>query len=278
MDSESALQKIIADAERGNMVFPTHADLALRVKRMLDDPDCAAEPLSKLIAAEPLLAARVVAIANSVVYNRSGRSSADLRSAVSRLGFNTLRTLATSVVVGQMANMVQAPAHRVLSIRLWEHTAHVAALSRVIASRVTHQDPEEAFFAGIIHEIGGFYLIAGAAAFPGLLESELSAWVGEQEAQLGRCVLRALKIPESVLAAMEVLWSGYLAMPAESLGDTLLLADQLAPVESPLAELSGMGRKGMAVDIDQQVDGEVLSAILADSAEEVASLIAALKG
>jgi len=278
MDVENALRTIIADAERGSMVFPTHADLALRVKRMLDDPDCAIEPLSKLIAAEPLLAARVVAIANSVVYNRSGRSSADLRSAVSRLGFNTLRTLATSVVVGQMANMVQAPEHRVLSIRLWEHTAHVAALSRVIACRVTHQDPEEAFFAGIIHEIGSFYLIARAAAFPGLLESELSAWVGEQEAQLGRCVLRALKIPESVVVAMEVLWSGYLAMPAESLGDTLLLADQLAPVESPLAELSGMGRKGMAVDIDQQVDGEVLSAILADSAEEVASLIAALKG
>jgi len=278
MDVESVLQTIIADAESGSLVFPTHADLALRVKRMLDDPDCAVEPLSKLIAAEPLLAARVVAIANSVVYNRSGRSSADLRSAVSRLGFNTLRTLAAAVVVGQMANMVQAPAHRVLAARLWEHTAHVAALSRVIACRVTHQDPEAAFFAGIIHEIGGFYLIARASAFPGLLESDLAAWVGEQEAQLGRRVLRALDIPESVLAAMEILWSGYLAMPAESLGDTLLLADQLAPIESPLAELSGMGRKGMVVDIEQQVDGEELSAILADSAEEVASLIAALKG
>jgi len=278
MDIDSALQTIIADAERGSMVFPTHADLALRVKRMLDDPDCAVEPLSKLIAAEPLLAARVVAIANSVVYNRSGRSSADLRSAVSRLGFNTLRTLASAVVVGQMANMVQAPAHRVLAARLWEHTAHVAALSRVIASRVTHLDPEVAFFAGIIHEIGGFYLIARAAAFPGLLDGDLAPWVGEREAQVGRCVLRALNVPEGVLAAMEILWSGYLAMPAESLGDTLLLADHLAPVESPLAELSGLGCAGMAVDIEQQVDGEALSAILADSAEEVASLIAALKG
>lgn len=278
MDVEGALQTIIADAERGSMVFPTHAELALRVKRMLDDPDCAVEPLSKLIAAEPLLAARIVAIANSVVYNRSGRSSADLRSAVSRLGFNTLRTLATSVVVGQMANMVQAPAHRGLSTRLWEHTAHVAALSRVIASRVTHQDPEVAFFAGIIHEIGGFYLIARAATFPGLLESDLAAWVGEREAQLGRCVLRALDVPGAIQDAMESLWGGYLALPTESLGDTLLLADQLAPIESPLAELSGMGRKGMAVDIEQQVDGEELSAILADSAEEVASLIAALEG
>lgn len=278
MDVEGALQTITAEAERGNMIFPTHAEIALRVRRLLDDPDCSIEQLSKLISAEPLLAARVVAIANSVAYNLSGRTSTDLRSAISRLGFNTLRTLATAVVVGQMAGMAQTPEHRALAARLWEHTAHVAALARVIARRVTHQDPEAAFFAGIIHEVGGFYLIARAAAFPGLLDSDLEAWVGEREAQVGRCVLRALEVPDSILEATETLWGGYLAMPAESLGDTLLLADRLTPVESPLAELSGMSREGMAVDIDQQVDGEELSAILADSAEEVASLIAALKG
>lgn len=278
MDVEGALQTITTDAERGNMVFPTHAEIALRVRRLLDDPDCSIEQLSKLISAEPLLAARVVAIANSVAYNLSGRTTTDLRNAISRLGFNTLRTLATAVVVGQMASMAQTPEHRALAARLWEHTAHVAALARVIARRVTHRDPEAAFFAGIVHEVGGFYLIARAAAFPGLLESDLEAWVGEREAQVGRCVLKALEVPDTVLEAMETLWGGYLAMPAETLGDTLLLADRLTPVESPLAELSGLGCKGMAVDIDQQVDGEELSAILADSAEEVASLISALKG
>lgn len=278
MDVEGALQTITTDAERGNMVFPTHAEIALRVRRLIDDPDCSIEQLSKLISAEPLLAARVVAIANSVAYNLSGRTSTDLRSAIARLGFNTLRTLATAIVVGQMASMAQTPAHRALAARLWEHTAHVAALARVIARRVTHQDPEAAFFAGIVHEVGGFYLIARAGAFPGLLESDLEAWVGEREAQVGRCVLKALEVPEMVQEAAETLWGGFLAMPAESLGDTLLLADRLTPIESPLAELSGLGRKGMAVDIDQQVEGEELSTILADSAEEVASLIAALKG
>lgn len=278
MDVERALQTIVADAEHGNMVFPTHAELALSVKRLLDDPECAIEPLTRLIAAEPLLASRVVAMANSVVYNRSGRHSADLRGAVSRLGFNTLRTLAMAIVVSQMSNMVRDPAHRALAARLWEHSVHVAALARVIASRVTRQDPETAFFAGVVHEIGGFYLIARAAAFPGLLESDLAAWVGEREAQVGRFVLRALDVPENVLNALEILWSGYLAMPAASLGDTLLLADYLAPIESPLAELSGMGRRGMVADIEQQVDGAALSAILADSADEVAALIAALKG
>jgi len=66
-------------------------------------------------------------------------------------------------------------------------------------------------------------------------------------------------------------------MPATSLGDTLLLADQLSPIESPLTRLAGMSRKGMAADIDLLVDDEMLSSILADSAEEVDSLSAALK-
>lgn len=277
MDVQAALDSIAADAARGDIVFPTHTDIALRVQRLLDDPDCSIDQLSKLISAEPILSARVVSIANSVAYNPSGRAMSDVRSAVSRLGFKTLRTLATALVVRQMQGMAQSPEHRALAGRLWEHTAHVAALSRVIAKRVTKQDPEAAFFAGIVHEVGGFYLISRASVFPGLLESDLESWYGEGEAQVGRSVLHALGVPANILEALETLWDGYLAMPAESLGDTLLLADQLSPVESPLTNLAGMSRKGMPADIDLLVDDEMMSSILADSAEEVDSLIAALK-
>lgn len=276
MNVQAALEKISAEAARGGVVFPSRTEIALRVQRALDDPDCSIDQLSKLISAEPFLSARVVSMANSAAYNPSGRSMSDVRSAVSRLGFNTLRTLATAVIVRQMQGAAQSPAHRALATRLWEHTAHVAALARLIARRVTRQDPEAAFFAGIVHEVGGFYLISRASEFPGLLESELEAWHDNAEAALGRIVLQALEVPDTVRLAVETLWDGYLAMPAASLGDTLLLADQLSPVESPLAELSGMGNKGIAADIDLLVDGDTLSAILAESADEVASLIAAL--
>jgi hypothetical protein len=77
---------------------------------------------------------------------------------------------------------------------------------------------------------------------------------------------------------METLWSGYLAMPPASLGDTLLLADELSPVESPLDALAGMSRRGMSVELELSIDDETLSSILEESAAEVASLSAALKG
>jgi HD-like signal output (HDOD) protein len=279
-DVAAILSGVAAAAERGDLVFPTNAELALKVQRLIDDPDCSIDALAKLVQADPMLAARVVAVANSVTYNRSGRAIADVRSAVSRLGFNTLRVLAAAVVVRQMEGMAGTPAHRQLAIRLWEHTAHVAALAQVIARRITHVNPDTAFFCGIVHEIGGFYLIARATSFPGLLEAgngSLLAWDEGGAAEVGRAVLKHLGAPATVLDAIEGMWQGYLAMPPQSLADTLLLADQLAPAESPLAQLAGSGRDGTAVDIDVALDDQTLSGILAESRAEVESLISALR-
>ena len=277
MDVAAALDTIAADAARGDIIFPTHTEIALRVQRLLDDPDCAIDALSRLIAAEPILAARVLSIANSMTYNPGGRAISELRSAISRLGFATLRALAAAVIVRQMKELSLDQEGKLLAARLWEHTAHVAALARVIARRVTRQNPDAAFFAGIVHEVGSFYLISRASAFPGLLHSNLEAWHGEGEAVVGRAVLKALDVPAHILEATETLWGGFLALPPHSLGDTLLLADELAPVESPIDALTGMSRRGMAAQIELSIDDETLTHILAESAEEVASLSAALK-
>ena len=280
MDVQAILTRVAQAAASDDLIFPTTTQMALKVQRVLDDPNCSIDQLGKLVRADPLLATRVVAVANSVIYNRSGRSLDDPKSAVSRIGYNTLRVLAAAVVVRQMEGMARTPAHRELAVRLWEHTAHVAALSQVIARRVTHVNPDTAFFAGIIHEVGGFYLISRAADFPGLLEAEhgsLLAWDEGGAAEVGRAVLTRLGAPAAVLEAIEGMWQGYLAMPPQSLADTLLLADQLAPVESPLSQLAGSGREGIEANIDVVLDDQTLSSILEESAAEVESLINALR-
>lgn len=277
LDMQTVLDRIATQAANGDIVFSTHADIAWRVQRLLDDPDCSIEQLGKLISAEPLLAARTISVANSVSYNPGGRVVTDLKSAVSRLGFSVLRALTASVIVRQMAGGAQTAEQKAVSARLWEHTANVAALARVIARRITRQNPDAAFLAGIVHEIGNFYLISQETGHPGLLTGDLGPWHGEGEAQVGQAILRSLGLPAAIHDALETLWSGFLAMPPSSLGDTLLLADELSPVESPLDNSMGMSRKGMPVEIELVVDDETLSNILAESADEVASLTSALK-
>jgi chemotaxis protein CheD len=79
-----------------NLVFPTTAELALKVQRLIDDPDCSIDSLAKLVQADPLLAARVVAVANSVIYNRSGRASRRCPQCRLPARLNTLRVLAAA--------------------------------------------------------------------------------------------------------------------------------------------------------------------------------------
>jgi hypothetical protein len=188
-----------------------------------------------------------------------------------------LNSLATAQVVRQIESASQDAAHRRLAARLWDHTAQVASIAHVLARRVTRQDPDTAFFTGIVHEVGGFFLISRAASFPGLLDPPLREWYRSGEVRLGRALLKALAVPEAVVEAIEAMWAGYLTLPPESLGDTLLLAKQLAPVDSPLDVLAGEGNEGMdRAQIDLALGEETLSGILEESAAEVASLTAAL--
>lgn len=276
MDRHDVFKSIAAEAERGELSFPTSVAAALKLQQALADPECHMETAAKLVNAEPLLAARSVAMANSVAYNRSGAEVTNVRAAVQRLGFRTMNALATAIVVRQLSGKLTDPALIAKSNQLWEHTAHVAALAQVIARRVTHVDPETAMFAGIVHEVGGFYLLSRAAEFPDLLEGEPEEWIEFGETVIGRAVLIKLGVPAGVLEAVEAMWHGLRALPPETLGDTLMLADDLAPVRSPLHERPGATSQQSAATIDFVIGEGSLHSIMAESAEEVRSLTVAL--
>ena len=276
MDRLDAFKSIAAQAGRGELSFPTNVDATLKLQRALNDPDCHADVAARLVQTEPLLAARTVAIANSVVYNRSGNEITNVRNAVQRVGFRTLNALAASVIVRQLDSKIRQPHLRQMANQLWQHSAHVAALAQVIARRVARVDPETAMFAGIVHEVGGFYLLSRAEEYPGILEGDPDEWIEHGEVEIGRGVLRKLNVPAPVMEAIEALWEGMRALPPESLGDTLLLANDLSPVASPLHTRPGATTRSAASTIDFVIGDGTLNSILEESAEEVKGLTSAL--
>lgn len=277
MDRLEALRSLAAEAARGELVFPTSARMALKLRQVLESPNYHSTTATHLIQAEPLLAARAVAVANSAAYNRGGRPITDVRTAVDRLGFRNLRWLAMALVARQMLGILARPEEHAVATQLWEHTAHVAALARVIAHRVTRQDPETAMFAGIVHEIGGFYLLSRFGDTPALAEIMPAEWEEHGEREIGRAVLRVLATPEPIMAAIENFWRGDLASPPQSLSDTLLLAEELTPLESPLRPLRHGNASPVPAVLATVAGGEALPVILAESREEVESLLAALR-
>jgi HD-like signal output (HDOD) protein len=276
MDRLEAFKSIAAQAGRGDLTFPTNVDATLKLQQALSDPDLHADEAARLVQAEPLLAARTVAIANSVAYNRAGNDVTNVRAAVKRVGFRTLNALAAAVIVRQLDSKISRPDLRAKADQLWKHSAHVAALSQIIARRVTKVDPDTALFAGIVHEVGGFYVLSRAEEFPGLFDGEPEDWIEHGETAIGRGVLAKLGVPAPVMEAIEAMWRGMRALPPETLGDTLMLANDLAPHDSPLHVRPGATSRQSAATIDFVTGEGTLATILEESAEEVRSLTAAL--
>jgi HD-like signal output (HDOD) protein len=268
----SALEAVVTEIEEGEVTFPTHADVAFRVRLALDDPDIPLAKAAQVIVAEPLLAARVVAVANSVAFSRSGIPVADVRGAVARLGLKFVRGLATAVVMRQMAASIRSPAYQSLAVRLWEHTVHVAALSHLLAARFG-MAPDVAMFAGIVHEVGGFYLISRTDTRHDLF-SDGSLVTPDAERRVGTAVLAALAVPNEVVTAIETLWQeGPLCFPPRNLGDLLRLANQLTPIRSPL---QAPATEGVELALDSEGEKQ-LTEILEKSSDELEALTAALR-
>ena len=268
---------IAAQAVRGEITFPTSVNAVLRLQLALDDPDCHVEEAIRLVLSEPQLAARTVAMANTAAFGgNSGVPVTNVRAAVTRIGYRRLQALVASLVVRQFGSRIKDRALRAKAGQLWEHSAHVASLAYALARRVTYVNPDTAMFAGIVHEVGGFYLLSRAGEFPGLLDGGAEEWIEHGEVAIGRGVLLKLGVPVPVMGAIEALWNGMRALPPETLGDTLLLAKDLAPFPSPLHMRPGATTLDSAATIDFTIGEGTLAQVLAESAEEVKSLTAAL--
>ncbi len=284
MEKKALLSSLAIEVERGKLFFPTSATATLQIKKMLEDTDCDLDAVTRLIQADPLLSVKIVAVANSVVFNRSGKKITSVSAAITLLGLRTVRNLAMAVITQQL---VGTQSKSELVTQLWQHSAHVAALAQVIARRISHKDPDTAMFAGIIHEISWFYLLSREKAYPGLIDGSIAnSWVNDDdldeddelacEIKITTAILNALSVPEPVADAITHLWQGSLIFPPATLEDTLLLADQLAPVKSPFAPAQTQARDDFLTKLDRLANQQALDAILAESEEEVKSLTAAL--
>lgn len=277
MECTEALRKLAADAASGDLVFPTHAHVALQIRLALDDPEIHLDKVATLVQGEPLLAAKVVGVANSVVFNRSGQAVADVRVAVRRLGITTIRAMATAVILKQLS-ATRSAAYEAIATRLWEHSAHVAALSFILAKKVSKQNADKAMFAGIVHDLVYFFLISRTKDHPELVHAGLDeAWLATGEVLVQGAVLKALAIPEEISTAIVGMRTGKISLPPRSLADILVLANCLSPILNPFENASRATQREEILALSTQIiPDRTLTELLDDSAEELTTLMTAL--
>jgi HD-like signal output (HDOD) protein len=121
-----------------------------RILRMVNDPECSLGSLSKLITQDAALAGAIMRAVNSAYYSLQDKMTR-LDRAVSYLGLRTVKELTLSAAVGPMFKPANLGRYDARS--LWDHSVGVAILARELAVASKCCDTEEAFLAGIMHDI-----------------------------------------------------------------------------------------------------------------------------
>lgn len=194
----------IARELSGDVNFPTCMDAALLVRDTLKDPFASLERVVRVVGIEPLISSKLLRLANSVAYNPAGKTISDLGTALTRIGFDSVRTISLAVAMDRMLKSRNLAAFESLANSVWKHSIRVAAIARVLARRIGRVNPDDAMMAGLVHDIGVFYLLFRAAGYPQYRnhpEAMLELLSGWHEG-IGESLLHALGVPERIIEAV----------------------------------------------------------------------------
>lgn len=136
--------------------LPALPYVTYRVLQLTSDPKTTIPELSAAIAADQVLTAKALRMANSVFYGYARRISS-IDDALIILGFNTVRDLVLAASVYNVLDR-ELPGYFLSKGDLWRHSITTALLSRLLARKLEVPLAEEAFTAGLLHDIGKIIL------------------------------------------------------------------------------------------------------------------------
>ena len=206
--SESAaafafVSELAQEVSKGKVELPSFPDVAVRVRKVLADEHVANEQIARIVGSDAGLAARVLTLANSAALNRSGRSVADLKTAISRIGHNNVRTAAVSFAIAQLRRASELRNIAPQLERVWQEATIVAALSYSIASRC-QLNPDESMLAGLLHNVGKLYILARANRHGGLFSepASLAQVMRDWHSNVGKAIVENWGFPEHIAEAI----------------------------------------------------------------------------
>jgi HD-like signal output (HDOD) protein len=129
--------------------LPTLPDMLNLLSSVVHDPHSSATDVSRVIASDSALSAKILKLANSAAFGFS-RKISNIQHAVALLGLKETYAFALSVlVVDQFAELTQFDFRG-----YWNHSFSCASLAKLISSGMESRMSESAFVAGLLHDMG----------------------------------------------------------------------------------------------------------------------------
>ena len=257
---------------------PSPPQVLLRLLQLVDDDCTTMARLATLVEQDPGLCTRVLTAANSPAIRR-GKQLRSIEGCLIALGTRLVRSIATCLSVQSLFD--ERTATRAVDLSaFWTHSLLVAELSRSLATSSGYPRPDEAYLAGLLHDVGELILIsalgdpylqllAGSASEAELADREteqlgvhhgqIGTWLADQwqlDSPFADGILfHHLPAEQIVTAAQlpQVIWLAHAAASGDAVPDDLeRLAEKLFGDRSgsPLAALRDAAEQRMRVFAD----------------------------
>ncbi|KOF47081.1 histidine kinase [Vibrio parahaemolyticus] len=167
LESEFA-QLVEQSISTGKISLPPIPDVVIKIQKLCIEENTTVSDVANCLLEDPGLAAIVIRVANSVIFNRRNIACSDLTTAVSRLGIFRVRDIVTAQAIEQLKHAVN------LSKECNDILVKSAAVSRELGATMvlvvqefhkhepsvyTHLELEKALLVGLLADIGLFCLI-----------------------------------------------------------------------------------------------------------------------
>ena len=277
-DAFEFVKNLALELSTGKVDLPAFPDVAVRVRQVLADENVTPQKIELVVSTEAALAGKLLMIANSAALNPAGPRITSVKAAVTRMGFNMVRSASLAFAMEQIRKAAQLVSIREQMNALWERSVLLAALSYVIARRCTQVNPDTALLAGLLHGVGKLYILTRAAKQPTLWNdpATYNQIVADWHANISKAILENWEIGDKVVEAVadyENLARAHVGFA--DLTDVLSVANLLADLGHDPASMAAL-IEGTKVFDRMHLDAAGVQKLLVESEKEVTSFRAAL--
>ncbi len=242
------------DILRSVDILPPVPKIMHKVRDVMEDPNANYEDLADIIKMDQSLTMKILKVSNSAYYRRS-REIVSVQDAIIVLGLNTLSEVIT-IAFSQKLLGSELKGYGLAVGALFLHSIAVALGAKIIALRKAPNLSNEAFTAGIIHDVGKIilapYVYDQKKAFRHLLEKENETLtvvekkiLGYDHGEIASMVCNNWKFPKTISTAIK-----YHHQPSRILSNKL---STIIYTANQLADWAGLDSDGITLEIEPEV-------------------------
>jgi putative nucleotidyltransferase with HDIG domain len=205
--SEDQMRKGIMESLEQILDLPTISKVYTQIEELTKGKDTSADDVARVIEVDQAITAKLLRLSNSAFFGFARRIGS-VKEAVALIGFESVRAAVTAVTTFDALGRIKESPHFNRKA-FWEHSIGCGVIARFLA-RKFDMDPDQAFVAGLMHDIGkvildGYFPDEFAMALKRADEKNLTIFEAERDVlpvtheDVGRHLAERWNLPEPLI-------------------------------------------------------------------------------